>query len=98
LAALEVNAPILADKHHAAPSAFTPENLLREARRQKGLRPAAVPPVCVLDPMATLCAGWSPTARRASPNKNAVARPRPAADQPALAAASTGSPAARHSG
>jgi uridine phosphorylase len=50
LAAPEVNAPILADKHHAAPSAFTPENLLREARRQKGLRLVAVPAVCVLDP------------------------------------------------
>ncbi|WP_438362965.1 hypothetical protein [Nioella halotolerans] len=28
--------PILADKHHDALSAFTPENLLREARHQKG--------------------------------------------------------------
>jgi uridine phosphorylase len=44
------NPPILADKHYAAPSAFTPENLLREARRQKGLAQAGVPPVCVLDP------------------------------------------------
>jgi uridine phosphorylase len=43
-------APILADKRHAAPSAFTPENLLREARRQKGLATASVPEVCVLDP------------------------------------------------
>lgn len=42
--------PILADKHHYAPSAFTAENLLREARRQKALATAAVPPVCVLDP------------------------------------------------
>lgn len=42
--------PILADKHYAAAAAFTPENLLREARRQKGLLHAAVPPVCVLDP------------------------------------------------
>ncbi|MBX9591954.1 MAG: nucleoside phosphorylase [Hyphomonadaceae bacterium] len=44
------DAPILADKHHRAPSAFTPENLLREARRQKGLAASAVPAVCVLDP------------------------------------------------
>ncbi len=29
---------------------FTPERLLREARRQKGLRPKPVPDVCVLDP------------------------------------------------
>jgi len=43
-------APILADKHYTAPSAFTPENLLREARRQKALATVAVPPVCVLDP------------------------------------------------
>ena len=42
--------PILADKDHAAPSVFEPENLLREARRQKGLRLAAVPEICVLDP------------------------------------------------
>jgi uridine phosphorylase len=45
-----VPAPILADKHHSAPSAFTPENLLREARRQKGLAATPVPEVCVLDP------------------------------------------------
>lgn len=43
-------APILADKHYTAPSAFTPGNLLREARRQKGLEDAAVPAICVLDP------------------------------------------------
>lgn len=42
--------PILADKHYAEDSAFTAENLLREARRQKGLRQASVPKVCVLDP------------------------------------------------
>lgn len=43
-------APILAGKLYDAPSAFTPENLLREARRQKGIRAARVPAVCVLDP------------------------------------------------
>lgn len=42
--------PILADKHYDRPSAFAPENLLREARRQKGLPTSEVPPVCVLDP------------------------------------------------
>ena len=42
--------PILAHKHFGAPSAFTPESLLREARRQKGLANGAVPPVCLLDP------------------------------------------------
>ena len=42
--------PILADKEHDAPSAFTPESLLREARRQKGADAVAVPKVCLLDP------------------------------------------------
>jgi uridine phosphorylase len=42
--------PILADKHYDAPSAFTPDSLLREARRQRGLENAAVPAICVLDP------------------------------------------------
>ena len=42
--------PILAGKRYDAPSAFKPENLLREARRQKGLPARAVPEVCVLDP------------------------------------------------
>ena len=41
---------ILAAKTHDAPSVFRPENLLREARRQRGLPDAAVPAVCVLDP------------------------------------------------
>jgi uridine phosphorylase len=43
-------APLLRRQDHAAPSIFRPENLLREARRQKGLAPAPVAPVCVLDP------------------------------------------------
>ena len=42
--------PILRDKDHAASSDFTPDSLLREARRQKGLVEAVVPEVCVLDP------------------------------------------------
>ena|SRR6266851_5284525 len=42
--------PILADKHYDAPSAFTPESLLRKARRQRGLANAAVPAICLLDP------------------------------------------------
>ena len=42
--------PLLRDKHHDAPSAFTPESLLREARRQKGAEAVAVPRVCLLDP------------------------------------------------
>jgi uridine phosphorylase len=43
-------APLIERRDHAAPSVFRPENLLREARRQKGLPPGSVPPVCVLDP------------------------------------------------
>jgi uridine phosphorylase len=42
--------PILAGKDFAAPSVFEPENLLREARRQKNLACTAVPEICVLDP------------------------------------------------
>lgn len=42
--------PILLRKHYNAPSAFTPENLLREARRQKRLSIVTVPDVCILDP------------------------------------------------
>ncbi|MBI4291025.1 MAG: nucleoside phosphorylase [Betaproteobacteria bacterium] len=42
--------PLLQHKRHDAPSAFTPESLLREARRQKGLGIVSVPAVCVLDP------------------------------------------------
>jgi uridine phosphorylase len=42
--------PILQEKHYHVPSLFTPENLLREARRQKGLLAEQVPEVCVLDP------------------------------------------------
>ena len=42
--------PILAGKDYAAASVFEPANLLREARRQKGLPPAEVPEICLLDP------------------------------------------------
>jgi uridine phosphorylase len=63
--------PILADKHYDAASVFEPANLLREARRQKGLPAADVPEVCVLDPdgdilralrragRASLSPGWA---------------------------------------
>lgn len=43
-------APLLTPKQYGAPSAFTAANLLREARRQKGLPIAPVPAICVLDP------------------------------------------------
>jgi uridine phosphorylase len=42
--------PIVAGKEYDAPSAFTPEGLLREARRQKRLAVGSIPEICVLDP------------------------------------------------
>jgi uridine phosphorylase len=42
--------PLLEAKDYGADSVFKPENMLREARRQKGLPLEAVPPVCILDP------------------------------------------------
>jgi len=64
-------APLLERKDHGAPSVFRPENMLREARRQKALNSAAVPAVCMIDPdgdivshvrrtlAATLCESWA---------------------------------------
>ena len=42
--------PILRNKETDTPSVFRPENLLREARRQKELAGGDIPAVCVLDP------------------------------------------------
>jgi uridine phosphorylase len=42
--------PIVENKTYDEMSAFVPENLLREARRQKALKDRSVPRVCVLDP------------------------------------------------
>jgi uridine phosphorylase len=41
---------ILGLKQNDAPSIFTPANLLRQARRQRGLPDEPVPAVCALDP------------------------------------------------
>lgn len=49
--------PILADKDYGATSVFTPSNLLREARRQKGLAAVPVPEICVLDPDGDILRG-----------------------------------------
>jgi uridine phosphorylase len=61
----------LCNKDYAAPSVFLPENLLREARRQKNLPTQAVPEICALDPDGDLvrqlraagraqrCPGWA---------------------------------------
>jgi uridine phosphorylase len=43
-------APLLANKSPDAASVFSPDALLREARRQKGLAPVNVPATCILDP------------------------------------------------
>lgn len=42
--------PLLRVKAYDRPSLFTPDNLLREARRQKSVVEGGVPPVCILDP------------------------------------------------
>jgi uridine phosphorylase len=40
----------LSNKAYQASSVFTPDNLLREAHRQKSIPSGAVPAICVLDP------------------------------------------------
>jgi len=42
--------PILDHKHHDHPSVFSPDGLLREARRQKSVPAGKVPEICLLDP------------------------------------------------
>lgn len=42
--------PLFRDKSHDQPSILQVDNLLREARRQRGLRDRPVPEVCLLDP------------------------------------------------
>ncbi len=63
--------PLLRAKDFAASSVFRPENLLREARRQKTLPESGVPAICALDPdgdivrhlqathRAQCCPGWA---------------------------------------
>ena len=46
----ELDVPLLLNKDYRSPSVFLPENLLREARRQKSIPDCPVPEVCVLDP------------------------------------------------
>lgn len=41
---------LLEKKFYAEESVFIPENLLREARRQRNLKECTVPKICVLDP------------------------------------------------
>ena len=42
--------PLFGTKAYDEPSVFTPESLLREARRQKELPDEPVPDICILDP------------------------------------------------
>src|SRR5450756_2129710 len=42
--------PLLQNKSPQAASVFSPDALLREARRQKGLAPLDVPAICIFDP------------------------------------------------
>lgn len=55
--------PLIQHKHYDVPSLFTPESLLREARRQKKLSEGYVPPICVLDPDGDLVDYLSATSR-----------------------------------
>lgn len=41
---------IFSNKYYKEPSLFLPENLLREARRQKNIKDCKVPEICLLDP------------------------------------------------
>jgi len=45
-----MNLPITSHKFYDKPSVFQPENLLREAKRQKGITASNIPEVCILDP------------------------------------------------
>ena len=47
---LTTTPPVLRAKAYGRPSLFTPENLLREARRQKSVAEGDVPRICILDP------------------------------------------------
>ncbi len=42
--------PIMRGKRYDHASLFMPENLLREARRQKNIPEGQIPPICILDP------------------------------------------------
>jgi uridine phosphorylase len=61
--------PLLRDKHYDATSIFRPENLLREARRQKEVGAGPIPEVCVLDPDGDILKHLQKT-RRAERNPN----------------------------
>ena len=53
--------PILSRKRYDEASVFTPEALLREARRQKDMATADVPEICILDPDGDIVAHLAAT-------------------------------------
>lgn len=53
--------PLLDNKHHLEPSVFVVDNMLREARRQKGLPVIDVPDICLLDPDGDIAAHLTST-------------------------------------
>ncbi|WP_300008302.1 nucleoside phosphorylase [Pseudonocardia sp.] len=55
--------PLLVGKDYPASSRFEPANLLREARRQRGLPEVRVPEVCLLDPDGDIVRFLSGTGR-----------------------------------
>jgi uridine phosphorylase len=50
-------------KNYQEPSVFTPENLLREARRQKSIPEGTVPKFCILDPDGDIVQNLAANAR-----------------------------------
>ncbi len=64
-------APLLRNKFYEQEAMFTPENLLREARRQRGIPSGKMPEICMLDPdgdlvrylrrtgKANMCPAWA---------------------------------------
>jgi uridine phosphorylase len=57
--------PILRGKKYDHASLFEPENLLREARRQKNIPKGQVPPICILDPDGDIVSNLVATRRAA---------------------------------
>ena len=60
--------PLQMNKHYEQPSVFSPVNLLREARRQRGIPAGVVPEICVLDPDGDLARELKSTGARRNPH------------------------------
>ncbi len=60
--------PILDHKDHDRPSVFSPDGLLREARRQKSLASGKIPEVCLLDPDGDLSRELKDSGARLNPH------------------------------